>query len=96
MEINGLLQGKDIVRHIKSLRLPWLGHLERMENERSPKNVLNGEIIGVRRRGRPKKRWLQNVWDDINTMRVTRWREKARDRDIWRRIVKEAKAHKGL
>ena len=43
-----------------------------------------------------KKRWLQNVWDDINTMRVTGWREKARDRDIWRRIVKEAKAHKGL
>ena len=96
LEINDLLQGKDIVRHIKSLRLSWLGHLERMENERSPKNILNGEIIGVRRRGRPKKRWLQNVWDDINTMRVTGWREKARDRDIWRRIVKEAKAHKGL
>ena len=79
-----------------SLRLSWLGHLERMENERSPKNILNGEIIGVRRRGRPKKPWLQNDWDDINTMRVTGWREKARDRDIWRRIVKEAKAHKGL
>ena len=47
LEINDLLQGKDIVRHIKS-------HLERMENERSPKNILNGEIIGVRRRGRPK------------------------------------------
>ena len=35
-----------------------------------------------------KKLWLQNVWNDINTMRVTGWREKARDRDIWRRIAK--------
>ena len=95
MEINDPFQGKDIVRHIKSFRLSWLGHLERMENERSPKNI-NGEIIGVRRRGRPKKRRLQNVWDDINTMRVTGWTEKARDRDIWRRIVKETKTHKGL
>ena len=71
------------------------------QTSRNPKlriyyDILNGEIIGVRRRERPKKRWLQNVWDDINTMRVTGWREKARDRDIWRRIVKEAKAHKGL
>jgi hypothetical protein len=29
-------------------------------------------------------------------MRVTEWREKARDRDIWRRIVKEVNDHKGL
>ena len=28
-------------------------------------------------------------------MRVTGWREKARDGDIWRRIVKEAKLTKG-
>jgi hypothetical protein len=32
-EINSLLQGEDIVRHAKTLRLSWLGHVERMESE---------------------------------------------------------------
>jgi hypothetical protein len=36
-EINSLLRGEDIVRHEKSLRLSWLGHVERMESERTPK-----------------------------------------------------------
>ena len=72
------------------------GGWEELEALQRLSQGINGEIIGVRRRGRPKKRWLQDVWDDINTMRVTGWREKDRHRDIWRRIVKEAKAHKGL
>jgi hypothetical protein len=55
-EIHSLLQGEDTVRHAKSLRLSWLGHVERMESERTPKCLLTGELFGVRRRGRPRKR----------------------------------------
>jgi hypothetical protein len=55
-EINSLLQREDIVRHTKSLRLSWLGHVERMESEWTPKCLLNGELFGVRRRERPRKR----------------------------------------
>jgi hypothetical protein len=39
-EINSLLQGRAIVRHAKSLRLSWLGHVECMESERTPKCLL--------------------------------------------------------
>jgi hypothetical protein len=62
-EINSLLQGEDIVRHAKSLTLSWLGHAGRMEGERTQKCLLNSEFFGVRRRGRPRKRWLQDVKD---------------------------------
>jgi hypothetical protein len=36
-EIYNFLQGEDIVGHAKSLRLSWLGHVERVENGRIPK-----------------------------------------------------------
>jgi hypothetical protein len=52
---------KDTARHANSLRLSWLGHVDRMESERTPKCLLNGEILEVRRRGKPRKRWLQNI-----------------------------------
>jgi hypothetical protein len=56
---------KLIVRHAKSLRLSWLSHVELMRSERTPKCLLNGELFGVRRRGRPRKRWLQDAKDDL-------------------------------
>jgi hypothetical protein len=84
------------VRHAKSLRLSWLGHVERMESERTPKCLLNGELFGVRRRERPRKRWLQDVEDGLRRMRIGEWKERALEQNTWLLIVKEAKAHQGL
>jgi hypothetical protein len=42
-EMISLLQGEDIARQAKSLRPSWLGNVERMESERTPKCLLNGE-----------------------------------------------------
>jgi hypothetical protein len=52
--------------------------------------------LRVRRRGRPRKRWLQGVKDDLRQMRFGKWKEKVQERNTWRLIVKEAKAHQGL
>jgi hypothetical protein len=65
LEINSLLQGEDIVLHAESLRLSWLGHVESMKSERTPKFLLNGDIFGIRRRGRPRKWWFQDVKNDL-------------------------------
>jgi hypothetical protein len=49
------------VRYVKSKRMAWLGHVMRMEGERIPKRVLEWKPMGRRNRGRPRKRWIEDI-----------------------------------
>ena len=48
-------KGENIVKWIKGQRINWLGHLERMEEDRMPKKIFTQELEGTKRRGRPIK-----------------------------------------
>jgi hypothetical protein len=50
-EINGLLKREDTVRIIKSQRLRWLGHVERMEDNAMPKRMIKRKLHSKRRKG---------------------------------------------
>jgi hypothetical protein len=64
---------------------------------RNPKKkMLYGRLYATRRRRRPKMRWLDDVSTDLRKMGINEWRDRARDRQAWRRIVKEAKTHPGM
>jgi hypothetical protein len=89
-------KGENIVKLIKGQRISWLGHLERMEEDRMPKKIFTEELEGTRRRGRPRKGWREEVERDLQVLGVRRWRELLIDRDKWRGIVRQAKAHSGL
>jgi len=56
--------------------------------------MLYGKLYATRRR--PKMRWLDDVSTDLRKMGINEWRDIARDREAWKRIVKEVKAHPGL
>jgi hypothetical protein len=92
-EMNG---GENIVKWIKGQRIRWLGHLERMEENRMPKKIFTQELEGTRRRGRPRKRWKEEVERDLHVLGVRGWREFVTDKRKWRDIVRQAKAHSGL
>jgi len=60
-----------------------------------PKKIFTQELEGTRRRGRPKKRWKEEVERDLQVLGVRSWRELVADRKKWKDIVRQAKAHSG-
>jgi hypothetical protein len=95
-ELETIIKGENTVRFIKCQRIRWLGHIERMQDNTIPKNMLYGKLYATRRSGRPRIRRLDDVSMDMIKMGVSRWRDRARNREAWRHIVEEAKAHSGL
>jgi hypothetical protein len=59
-------------------------------------NIFTQELQGTRGRGRPRKRWKEEVERDLQVLGVRRWRELVADRKKWKGLVRQAKAHSGL
>jgi len=95
-ELEEMCKRENIVEWIKGQRISWLGHLEIMEEDRMPKKIFTQELEGTRRRGRPRKRWKEEVEKHLQVLGVTRWRELVADRKKWKDIVRQPKAHSGL
>jgi hypothetical protein len=81
---------------MKSQRIRWFWHVERMEDNAMSKRMLKGRLYSKRRKGRPRMRWRDDVESDLKKMKVKGWKENMRNRDQWRLVVEEAKAHPGL
>ena len=58
-ELEKMSKGENIVEWIKGQRISWLGHLERMEEDRMPKKIFTQELEGTRRKERLRKRWKE-------------------------------------
>jgi len=94
-ELEELNKGENVVKWIKGQRISWLGHLERMEEDRMPKKIFTQEMEGTRRRGRPREGWREEVERDLQVLGVRRRRELMIDREKWRGIFRQAIAHSG-
>ena len=69
-ELREKLKLISIEEHIKSCRLRWFGHVTRMSNNCWPKIMLDFNVEGTYPRGRPKKRWMENIKNDIKTLNI--------------------------
>ena len=95
-ELNELIGNADIVRFIKSRRIAWLGHVMWMDEKRIPKRILEWKPTGRRMRGRPRKRWVEDIEEDIQVLGMRGWRKLSKEKTEWKRITEKAKTHSGL
>ena len=51
-------------------RLRWYGHLKRMDNDRWSNKIMDYNVTGTYPRGRPKKRWLDNIKHDLSSLNL--------------------------
>ena len=71
-------------------------HIVRMNKERMVKRKTEWKPIAVRRIGRPRLRWDDDVKADMGKMKIQHWSKMAVGRQAWKRIVEQAKTHKEL
>jgi len=66
-EIMGLKEKPDIADIIERKRLQWYGHVKRKQEERLPKLIMEWIPGERRKRGRPRKTWMEGVRAAIKT-----------------------------
>ena len=80
---------QNLLEIVKSRKLKWFGHTVRSDG--LAKTCLQGTVRGGRNRGRPRKKWADNIteWTGLSYAEAT---NAARCRDGWRGLVREAVA----
>ena len=61
---------KELVGRAEQCVLRWCGHMERMEEERLVKRIVESDVRGVRLRGRPRMRWMDSLKTELNERRI--------------------------
>jgi hypothetical protein len=60
-ELHNLYSSPSIIRIIKSRRMRWTGHVERIGEKRNAYRILMGKPEGKRPLGRLRRRWVDNI-----------------------------------
>ena len=83
---NEYIRGKSQVgwfgEKTREARLRWYGHVLRIDDGYIGRRMLRMELSGKRKRGRPKRRFMDVVKEDMAEVEVTE--EDTEDRSNWR------------
>ena len=87
-EIRKRLNVAPIIEKAQEHRLRWYGHVKRRPDDYIGKVVQGMEIEGKRPRGRPKRRWMDAIRDDMKACHVTE--DDTADREKWKQKTRKA------
>jgi hypothetical protein len=88
-ELHNLYSSPSIIRMIKSRRMRWTGHVARMGEKRNAYRILVGKPDEKRPLGRSRRRWVDNIKNDIREIGWVDidWFDLVQDRNQWRALV---------
>jgi hypothetical protein len=81
---------------VKAQKIKRLGHIQKMDQARPTRKLLDWKPMEIRPVRRPRQRWQEDVMEDRKMLKVKNWKERAKDRRTWRDLAKKGKPHKGL
>ena len=84
--IRGTTKVREISDKIQESRLRWYGHIMRRDEQYVGKRVMEMNIPGRRKRGRPRRRWMDCIKDDLREKRLTG--DEVWDRNRWRTLAR--------
>jgi len=79
---------KSLLARIRKLKLSYYGHIVRKANCLE-KDIIQGCVPGSRGRGRPRRRWREDI-SDWTGLRINDAARSAEDRDNWRTVIRAA------
>jgi hypothetical protein len=83
-KIMGVKRKLDIIDIIEKKRLQWYGHVKRMPEERIPKLILEWVPEERRKRGRPRRTWIEGVHAAMTARNLEE--DQWRNRKGWRLV----------
>jgi len=85
-----MVKNPTIPETISVNRLPWFGHVQRMEENRIPKKVLYMNLEATRMRGRPRNRWQDEVREAGRLDGGKGWKKSVYNREEWKKLLRTA------
>lgn len=84
----------DIPTRLLHRRMEWLGHLCRMEQHRTPRQLMFGSLLPTRPACGPRKRWRDVARNDVRHLDLDGgdWFGVTQDRSVWRGAYKASAA----
>ena len=86
--IRGTTKVAEISKKVQERRLQWYGHVMRQEEDCVVRRVMDMEVEGRRRRGRPKRRWRDCLEGDFREKSISG--DEYAERGEWRKLVKNS------
>ena len=84
--VRGTLKVAPISTKVKENRLRWYGHIKRREAEHPIRKMMDMELPGRRRVGRPKLQWIHCIRREMDRLELSE--EDALDQRKWKNVLR--------